>query len=166
MTKENNSTFNDMKAPDFSLGKVYLKDISLETPNSPNAFFLEVEPSPAISIEFTVKSTPLLNVDNASIPNDAYEASLILSITSIYDEKTMFLVEIEQAGLFIIRNTYTKAQLNRFLNVRCPKILYPYAREAIDNILTKAGFAPLMIGPLNFKGVYDKSLASAKQQTK
>lgn len=131
-------------APQFSLGKVYIKDASVEAPNSPAAFMAESDLKPSISLSY--------KVEHATLANDAYEVVLTLTVTASDEQTTVFLVEIKQGGIFRIHNA-EREQIERFLRIRGPKILFPYARETVDNLVVKAGFPPLMLGPINFQAV-------------
>ena len=135
----------------FAVQRTYLKDFSLEAPLGTDAFIVEQQPS--------------INQDLSSeinkIDDDLYETVLQLTITATVEDKTLFLVELQQAGLFIIRGI-TQDNLTRVLNTVCPQILFPYAREAIDSALVKATFPPLMMPPINFDALYEQTLVKPK----
>jgi len=137
----------------FSLGKVYLKDASLEAPNSPDAFLDESDWNPKVTLQY--------KIDTRDISDDKHDVLLTVTITAAEDTRTIFLVEVQQGGIFLIRDANDPARVERILNVRCPKILFPYARESIDSLIVKAGFAPLMLNPLDFALAYDRKRANA-----
>lgn len=151
MTDANTGT-SEAEPPQFSLGKVYLRDVSLEAPNSPEAFLAGNEWSPKITLQY--------KLDNRDLSNDQHNVVLTLTITAADDSKTLFLVEVQQGGIFLIHGTDSPKQLDRVLNVRCPRILFPYAREAVDNLVVKAGFPPLMLAPVDFKAAFARKQAS------
>jgi len=131
--------------PVFNIEKIYVKDLSLEVPNAP-AVFLERE-APQMNMQLNTQSAP---VDGA---NGIYETVLTLTITAKIQDKTAFLVELKQAGIFRIQNLPQEA-MEPALSVGCPNILFPYAREAVSDAVLKAGFPPLMLQPINFELMY------------
>jgi len=131
--------------PNVSLAKIYLKDVSLEAPYSPEVFTVPDLSAPRATVDFRSSSKLL--------PNGTYDVSLTLTVTAKNETRTIFLVEVEQAGIFMISNVSESNVLDWVLKVRCPNILFPYAREAVDNLVVKAGFPPLMLAPVNFRTV-------------
>ena len=129
--------------PMFNIEKIYVKDLSLEVPNAP-AVFLERD-APQMDMQ--------LNTQSASVETGIYETVLTLTITAKIKDKTAFLVELKQAGIFRIQNLPQEA-MEPALSVGCPNILFPYAREAISDAVLKAGFPPLMLQPVNFEVMY------------
>jgi preprotein translocase subunit SecB len=104
-----------------------------------------------------------LNTKSAKIADDLYEVSLRLTITVTIEEETVYLVEVDQAGLFAIRGL-EPTQITQVINTTCPSLLFPYAREAIDNILTKGSFPALMLPPINFDALFASAVKQAEQQ--
>lgn len=141
--------------PVFNIEKIYVKDLSLEVPNAP-AVFLERE-APQMDMQLNTQSAP---VDTA---NGIYQTVLTLTITAKIKDKTAFLVELQQAGLFRIQNLPQEA-MEPALGVGCPNILFPYAREAISDAVLKAGFPPLMLQPVNFELMYLQQQQTKNQQ--
>jgi preprotein translocase subunit SecB len=137
----------------FSIQRIYTKDLSLENPMGPEAF--------------TITDQPTISQDLASeinkINDELYETILKLTITASSNEKTIFLVEIQQAGLFAVKGIEGD-NLSRVLNTVCPQILFPYARETIDSALVKATFPPLMLPPINFDALYAQALEEQKNK--
>jgi preprotein translocase subunit SecB len=140
--------------PVFNIEKIYVKDLSLEVPNAP-AVFLERE-APQMNMQLNTQST---QVNDEGI----YETVLTLTITAKIQDKTAFLVELKQAGLFRIQNLPQEA-MEPALSVGCPNILFPYAREAISDAVLKAGFPPLMLQPVNFELMYMQQQQAHAQQ--
>jgi len=135
--------------PGFSIEKIYVKDLSLEIPNAP-AVFMQRE-TPQVSIELGNKVTRL--------EEGVFEVMLSVTVTSKIEEKTVFLVEVAQAGIFQVRNI-PQENLEAIVSVTCPNILFPYAREAVSDLITRGGFPPVLLSPINFEALY----AQQKQQ--
>ena len=140
-------------APIFAIQRVYLKDISFETPMGPEAFTKAYKP--AIQQD--------LNIQANQIEEGLFEIVLLLTVTARIEERAVFLVEVKQAGLFAIANLEGPA-VTQLINTACPQILFPYAREAIDSILNRGSFPPLMLAPINFDAVFVQAIAAAQQQ--
>ena len=127
----------------FQIQKIYVKDVSLETPNSPSMFLQQQNWKPRVDVQ--------VHVDNNTLTENVYEVIITLTVTATQDEKTAYLVELQQAGIFTLANFPDTGPM---LGAYCPNLLFPYAREIIDSLLLKAGFPPLQIAPVNFEGLY------------
>ena len=139
--------------PVFNIEKIYVKDLSLEVPNAP-AIFLERE-APQMNMQ--------LNTQSAKVNDEGiYESTLTLTITAKIQDKTAFLVELKQAGIFRIQNLPQEA-MEPALSVGCPNILFPYAREAVSDAVLKAGFPPLVLQPVNFELMYMQQQQAQQQ---
>ena len=143
----------------FDIRKIYVKDISVESPNAPG-IFLKDPGSPEVNVD--------ANIHAAKLEQDGfYEVTLGMTITSKIGEETAFLVEIQQAGVFNIVGLPT-ADLPLALEIACPNILLPFAREAVSDLVGKAGFPQLLLTPINFEGLYQQKLqhqaAAAEKQ--
>ena len=125
--------------PAFAVQRIYLKDLSFETPMGAAAFQKQWQP----------KVNQDLNTQSTKVADDVYEVALRLTITVTDGEETIYLIEVQQAGLFTIKGLEPQ-QLTHIINTTCPTMLFPYAREAIDNTLTKGSFPALMLPPINF----------------
>jgi preprotein translocase subunit SecB len=139
--------------PIFSIEKIYIKDLSVEAPNAPQ-IFLERE-APQMDMQLNTQSAPL--------EADIFQCILSITITAKIGDKTAFLVELQQAGVFRIKNLPSEA-LEPALGVGCPNILFPYAREAISDVILKAGFPPLLLQPVNFEALYLQQRQAASGQ--
>jgi preprotein translocase subunit SecB len=138
----------------FAIQKIYTKDVSLETPNSPQMFREQWKPV----VEFEMSTQTQLVSENV------YENVLRLTVTAKIDDKTAFLVEVNQAGIFTLMN-FSKERMDYMFNGFCPNILFPYARENISGLIARGGFQPLILSPINFDAVFAQQLqARAKQQ--
>lgn len=138
-------------APSFAIEKLYVKDMSLEVPNAPE-IFLESE-SPEIGLQLQTAVTAL--------GEDAFEVTLTTTVTAkLGEEKTVFLVEVAQAGIFRVRNV-PEDNLPPLLSIACPNILFPYAREVVSDVVSRAGFAPVVLQPVNFEALYSARLEQA-----
>lgn len=157
MTTEENTNTQPQEAQPaeagFAIQKVYLKDISFETPLGLEAFTKAWKPN--VQQDLNIQVNPL--------ENNLFEVVLLLTITARIDEKAVFLVEVKQAGLFLIQGL-DGMQLSHAINTLCPQILFPYARETIDSLLTRGGFPPLMLAPINFDAVFAQAVMMAQQQ--
>jgi preprotein translocase subunit SecB len=132
--------------PVFSIEKVYVKDLSLEIPNAPQAF-LERE-APTVDIQ--------LHHNTTSVEDGIYQTVLTVTVTAKVAERTLFLVEVGQAGIFSIRNVPAN-ELDAILGIACPNILFPYVREVASDVVTRAGFPPVVLNPVNFEAIYQQS---------
>lgn len=137
----------------FSIQKLYIKDASFEAPNSPAIFTETLEPR----VDFNINS----GVQN--LENGHFEVRLTVTATVKQGDKTAFLVEVCQAGIFTLVN-FAEAELNHMLGTYCLSILYPYAREAVSDLVTKGGFQPLLLVPVNFEALYAQHLAQQQEQ--
>ena len=129
--------------PVFSIEKVYVKDLSLEIPNAPQ-IFLERE-APQVDIQLHHNST--------GVDEGVYQTTLTVTVTAKIKDKTMFLVEAAQAGIFVARNI-PAPELEAVLAIACPNILFPYVREVISDVVVRAGFPPVVLSPVNFEAIY------------
>ncbi len=127
----------------FALQKVYTKDISFETPNSPAIF--QDEWKPVVDMDLSNNATPL--------GNDLFDAVLTVTITVKIGEKTVYLVEVHQAGIFLIKNIPDE-MIGRMLATTCANILFPFAREVVADLVTRGGFPQFLLQPVNFEALY------------
>ena len=138
--------------PVFGIEKLYVKDLSIEVPNAPE-IFLERE-QPQVEIQ--------LNTAGRAVGEGVYEVVLTVTVTAKMGDKTVFLVEVGQAGIFRIQNV-PEEQIEPLIAVACPNILFPYAREAVSDAVSRAGFQPIVLQPVNFEGMYMQRLQQAEQ---
>lgn len=129
--------------PQFALQRIYLKDSSFESPRSPGVF--QTQWSPKINFDIKTRSS--------KIQEGVFEVVLVLTAEAQIEENTAFLVEVHQAGIFTAKD-FADEQLEQLLATVCPNILFPYAREAIDNLVIKGSFPALMLAPINFEALY------------
>jgi len=153
MTNENNMQENAEQQTAFAIQKIYLKDMSFETPGGLEVFTKAWKPN--------IQQD--LNIQVTQIEENLHDVVLLLTITARIDDKVIFLVEVKQGGLFTIVGL-NGMQLTHAINTFCPQILFPYARETIDSILTRGGFPPLMLAPINFDAVFAQAVANAQQE--
>lgn len=140
---------NQAQQPGFSIEKIYLKDASLEIPNAPQIFTDRTQPQ--VSIE--------LSNYGQQIEAGVFEVAIKVTVTSKIADKTVFLVEVTQAGIFQIRNV-PEENLEMIVGITCPNILFPYARESISDLTIRGGFQPVLLNPINFEALF----AQQKQQ--
>lgn len=144
----------DQDTPVFQIQRVYLKDLSLEQPNSP-AILLEQE-QPSVDIQLGVEATP--------VADSVYEVAVTATVHTKIQDKTVFLVEAKQAGIFEIRNV-PEDQMGSIIGIACPQIIYPYLRGNVADIVTRAGFPPVHLAEINFQAMYEQQQAAAAAQT-
>ena len=133
--------------------KIYTKDISLETPNSPAMFTQEWKPE--LNFDIGQKAAKISD-------EGLFEVVLVLTATTKVGDKTAYLAEVHQAGIFTIQNTEPQ-QLDHLLGVFCPQMLYPYACATLTDLVTRAGFPQLVLAPLNFDAIHQQRLREAQQ---
>lgn len=137
----------------FSIQKIYTKDISFETPNSPKVFIEKWEPS----VDFN------LSTHVEPLENSLYEVALTITITVKSSDTTAYLVEVNQAGIFAL-NGFDDQEMGPMVGSFCPNILFPYAREVVSDLVTKGGFPQLLLAPVNFDALYSQHLQQAQNQ--
>jgi len=136
----------------FDIQKVYLKDVSLETPNSPAIFTEQWQPQSEVRLE--TGATPLTQ--------ELFEVVLTVTVTTKLGDRTAYLAEVQQGGLFALRG-FDDSQMGHMLHAYCPNILFPFAREELASLIGKGGFPALLLNPINFDGLYMQRLQ--QQQT-
>ena len=139
--------------PVFSIEKVYVKDLSLEIPNAPQVF-LERD-TPQVDIQ--------LHHNSSSVEEGVYQTTLTVTVTAKVKDKTMFLVEAAQAGIFVVRNVPAQ-DLEAVLAIACPNILFPYVREVVSDVVVRAGFPPVVLSPVNFEAIFQAQREQQQQQ--
>ncbi len=137
----------------FAIQRVYVKDISFETPMGAEAF--QVEWKPNIN----------LNLNNAAkdLGNGFHEVVLTVTVTAKIDDKTAFLAEVQQAGIFMVQN-FPQEELAPMFAIYCPNVLFPYAREVISDLVNKGSFPQLLLAPVNFEALYAQQLQQQEQK--
>jgi preprotein translocase subunit SecB len=143
----NGAIANEEEAPQFSLQRIYVRDLSFEAPKSPAIFRQEWTPS--VSLD--------LNTRQKQLENDFYEVVLTLSVEVKNGEEIAFIAEVQQAGIFLIKGL-DASSMSHTLGAFCPNILFPYARETIDSLVVRGSFPALMLAPVNFDALYAQEL--------
>jgi len=138
--------------PVFQIQRVYLKDLSLEQPNSPQILLEQQQPQVDINLALSAES----------ISEGLYEVCVTATVTTKVGDRTLFLVEAKQAGIFEIRNL-PQEQVQGVVSVVCPQILYPYLRAIVSDLCTRAGFPPILLTEVNFQAMYEAQQAQAAQ---
>ncbi len=154
MAEQNNADAGNM--PAFRLEKLYLKDLSFESPNTPEVFFLQnQEPK----VEMNMKMT------NKKIDEKHWEVCLEISatITDTNSEKTLMVVEVEHAGGFLLENI-PEEHIEQVLHVDCPTILFPYTRQIVSQVSVDGGFMPFLMEPINFPALYQSKKQKEQEQ--
>ena len=140
--------------PVFQIQRVYLKDMSLEQPNSPEILLNQEQPGVEIQ----------LGVDAKPVADGLFEVTVTATVHTKIDDKTVFLVEAKQAGIFEIRNMQNE-QLGSILGIACPQIVYPYLRSNVADIIQRGGFPPVHMAEINFQAMYEQQQADAAVAT-
>ena len=132
-------------APQFQIQRMYLKDLSLEQPNSPQVLLEQGQPQVEINLALGAEV----------IGDSMYEVTVTATVTTKINDKTLFLVEAKQGGIFEIRNLPAD-QMNPVMGIACPQIVYPYLRGNVADIVTRAGFPPVHLAEINFQAMYEQ----------
>jgi preprotein translocase subunit SecB len=140
----------------FSVQRIYTKDLSFESPSTPAVFKKQWQPK--VTVDLNTKSNAIDDEGN-------FEVVLSITITAKVEEDTAFLIEVQQAGIFFIQG-FEGEELRRILGTAAPNVLFPYVRETIDSICVKGAFPAIMLAPVNFDAVYQQALAQAQTASK
>ncbi len=138
----------------FAIQRLYTKDVSFESPHSPQIFLEDTQPEIQV------------NLNNTANPMDEnhHEAVLTLQVEGRHQEKTLFLIEVHQAGIFLVSG-FQKEEMPPLFNIGIPNILFPYARETVSDLAMRGGLPQLILQPINFEAMYAQKMASAGQST-
>ncbi len=144
---------SEAEQPVFTIEKIYVKDLSVEVPGAPQVFLQGGEPQLEVQ----------LNHKAQSIDGVLFDVALTVTVSAKNGDKTLFLVEVVQSGIFQLRGI-PEADLGPVLGVVCPNVLFPYARETISDTVNRAGFPPVLLAPVNFDVLYQQQMAAASAQ--
>jgi preprotein translocase subunit SecB len=147
------NTTPEQSGPQFALQRIYTKDISFETPNSPAIFSEKWEP--AINVD--------LNSASKMLHEGVFEVVLSVTVTAKVGDKTAYLAEVQQAGIFAFSG-FNEQEMGGMLNSYCPNMLFPFAREVISDIVTKGSFPQMLLTPINFDALYAQHLQQQAEQ--
>ncbi|MBO9689173.1 protein-export chaperone SecB [Roseateles chitosanitabidus] len=139
---------DDTNTPVFQIQRMYLKDLSLEQPNAPQILMEQAQPQ--VDIKLSLAAEP--------IAEGLFEVSVTATVTTSIEDKTLFLIEAKQAGIFEIRNL-PQEQLEGILSIVCPQMIYPYLRAIVSDVCTRAGFPPVMLTEVNFQAMFEAQQA-------
>ena len=138
------------ETPVFQIQRMYLKDLSLEQPNSPQILLEQAQPQ--VDINLAMGAEP--------VSDGIYEVSVTATVTTKVKDKTLFLVEAKQAGIFEIRNV-PEEQMQGIIGIVCPQMVYPYLRAIVSDVCTRAGFPPILLTEVNFQAMFEAQQAQA-----
>jgi preprotein translocase subunit SecB len=138
----------DTNTPVFNIQRMYLKDLSLEQPNSPQILLEQQQPNVDIN----------LAVSAETVADGVFEVSVTATVTTKFGERTLFLIEAKQAGIFEIRNL-PNDQMQAILGIACPGMVYPYLRAIVSDVCTRAGFPPVLLSEVNFQAMFEAQQA-------
>ena len=139
--------------PVFQIQRMYLKDLSLEQPNSPQILLEQQQPQVEINLAMGAEA----------VADGVYEVTVTATVTTKVKDKTLFLVEAKQAGIFEIRHV-PQEQLQGIVSVVCPQMIYPYLRAIVSDVCTRAGFPPIILTEVNFQAMFEAQQAQAAAQ--
>src|SRR5690242_8619523 len=137
----------------FQIEKVYVKDVSLEIPNAPGVFLEQQQPQLEVRIDTSAES----------FADGYYEVTVSATVTARAGDRTIFLVEAEQAGIFAVRNVPPQ-ELDPLLGIACPTVIFPYLRETISDLVVRGGFPPVLLAPLSFEALYLQRMQAQQGQ--
>jgi len=151
---ENTKNQESAARPEFRMQKMFIKDLSFENPNAPDVYINPQKSEPKVELN--------LNLNHKALGNDHYEVALQIDakVTNKEEEKALFILEIEHAGIFLIRNV-PEEHLEMVLGVDCPTLLFPFTRQIVSQVTVDGGFSPFLMEPVNFMALYQN--AKAKQ---
>lgn len=138
--------------PVFQIQRVYLKEASLEQPNSPGVFLEQDQPS--VDIQIGVEAMP--------VADGVFEVAVTATVQTKVKDKTVFLVEAKQAGIFEIRNL-AQEQMSQIMGIACPQIVYPYLRGNVADLIQRGGFPPVHLSEINFQAMYEQQQSDAAE---
>jgi preprotein translocase subunit SecB len=138
--------------PTFAIEKIYLKDLSVEVPNAPEVFLEREAPTVDVNVGSSARA----------VQDGLFEVVLTVTITAKIKDKALFLVEAAQAGVFQIRNV-PQQDVGPLLGIACPNTLFPYVRETISAVTSRAGFTPVVLAPMTFEGIYQQQMQQMQQ---
>ena len=154
MADEQAAASQEQPQQQFAMQRIYNKDLSFESPSTPGIFTKQWQPK--VNVDLNTRSNALDEQGN-------FEVVLSITLTAKVEEETAFLVEVQQAGVFFIAG-FGDEDLRRILGTTAPTVLFPYARENIDSLVTKGGFPAVMLAPVNFEALYQQALDQAAAQ--
>ncbi len=152
-SNKNKTQKSEQSQQQLAIQKIYCKDISFETPNSPQIFTQNIKPEMKTELNTSV---------NVLAENGVFEVVLSVTVTAEYEEKTAFLAEVNQAAIFNVSG-FDKTTLDSLLATYCPNLLFPYAREVISELVGKGGFPQLILQPVNFEAMYAQHMQAKKE---
>ena len=153
MAKKSTAKKQEAEQAQFSIQRIYLKDLSFETPQGAAAFQKQWKP----------KVNQDLNTKTKQVDEGLFEVALRVTITMTDGDETIYIVEAEQAGLFNVQG-FAEEQMSQVLNATCPGILFPYLRETLDNVVTKGSFPALLLPPINFDALFANAIQQAEAE--
>ena len=151
--RDNQTPQQQQQPATFQIEKIYVKDLSLEIPHSPKVFTEQAQPQLEVQI----------NTGSQNFVEGYYEVTVAATVTARIGERTLFLAEAVQAGIFQLRNVPAD-DLGPLLGIACPTVLYPYLRETVSDVVTRGGFPPVVLAPLSFEALYLQQQQTAAPQ--
>jgi preprotein translocase subunit SecB len=149
---ENNATKESAPRPEFRMQKMFIKDLSFENPNAPEVYITPQKSEPKVELN--------LNLNHKSVDADHYEVTLQVyaKVATKDDEKTLFILEIEHSGIFLVKNIPAE-HIEMVLGVDCPTLLFPFTRQIVSQVTVDGGFSPFLMEPVNFMALFQNAKA-------
>jgi preprotein translocase subunit SecB len=160
-TKANGHDTTNETAPLFNVHSIFMKDLSFEAPHSPQIFNTEWKPK----IDFDLQMASQILSEEESIYEVVLHVTVTIKLGEGKEEQAAFLIDIKQAGAFTVKN-FTPEATQQLLATQCATVLFPYAREAVSNLVTRGGFPQLVLPPINFDAMYAHHLTTQAAETK
>lgn len=153
---ENTKNKESAARPEFRMQKMFIKDLSFENPNAPEVYITPQKSEPKVELN--------LNLNHAALENDHYEVTLQIyaKVATKDDEKTLFIMEIEHSGIFLIRNV-PQEHIEMVLGVDCPTLLFPFTRQIVSQVTVDGGFSPFLMEPVNFMALFQNAKAKKEK---
>ena len=146
-------TDNQQPERQFTIQRIYTKDVSFETPNTPEIFMKEWRPQVSVNINNAIKDLGEGNI----------EVALTVTVTAKVEEKTAFLVEVTQAGIFLAKGI-PEEEMGPLLGIYCPNVIFPYVRELVSDLITRGSFPQFLLAPVNFEALYAQQMQQQQQE--
>ncbi len=154
MANEENNAAAEANQPEFGIQRIYVKDVSYEAPKTPGVFLKDWEPELHMD----------LNTKASRLDGDHHEVVLVVTVQVKMKEETIFLIEVQQAGIFLAKG-FSDEEMRPMLGSFCPNVLYPYAREAVTDLVVRGGFPQLYLAPVNFDALYQQNEQEEAEET-
>ena len=155
---ENTDTQQNAQRPEFRMQKMFIKDLSFENPNAPDVYINPQQSEPKVELN--------LNLNHKKLNDDHFEVTLqvFAKVASKEDDKALFILEIEHAGIFLVKNI-PEEHIEMVLGVDCPTLLFPFTRQIVSQVTVDGGFSPFLMEPVNFMALFQNAKAKKEAES-